>query len=99
MSTISATSSSTKSVLSYKVYFDNQGSLIELKFTDYRMRVEEVIFECIRILEDEYLIKLNNNVLHYALYPAQKNGKKGSDSMEISHMQRVKSVGVRKFYL
>ena len=45
------------------------------------------------------MIKLNNNFLHYALFPANKRGEKANDAIEISHHQRIKGIGVKKFYL
>lgn len=45
------------------------------------------------------MIKLNNNFLHYALYPANKRGEKSNDGIEISHNQRIKGIGIKKFYL
>lgn len=45
------------------------------------MRVEEVIVLAINQLSDEYLIKLNNNFLHYALYPANRSGIKTNDAI------------------
>jgi len=42
---------------------------------------------------------MNHNILLYALYPATKSGNKSIDSLEISHGQKIKGVGVKKFYL
>ena len=58
-----------------------------------------MIGKAINILSDTYMIKLNPNFMHYALYPATKNGEKMMDGLEISHGQRVKGVGVKRFYL
>ena len=58
----------------FKVYFPYNNSLIQLKFKDGSMRVEEVIIKAIDILSDTYMIKLNHNHIHYALYPATKKG-------------------------
>lgn len=63
------------------------------------MRADQVIGEAIEILSDHYMIKLNNNYLHYALFPANKKGEKVSDAIEISHHQKIKGIGVKKFYL
>ena len=38
------------------------------------MRVEEVIISSIETLSDTYMINLNHNYMHYALYPANRNG-------------------------
>lgn len=83
----------------FKVYFRHNQSLIELKFSDSRMRVEEVILKAIDILSDTYMIKLNRNYMHYALFPASKSGEKMEDGLEISHGQRIRSVGFKRFYL
>ena len=45
------------------------------------------------------MIKLNNNYINYAMYPATKKGLKASDAIEISHQQRIKGTGINKFYL
>ena len=45
-----------------------------MKFKDGSMRVEEVIIKAIDILSDTYMIKLNHNHIHYAIYPATKKG-------------------------
>lgn len=63
-----------KESAAFKVYYRHKQSLIELKFTDNKMRVEEVITKCIEILTDTYMIKLNHNHTFYALYPAMKGG-------------------------
>jgi hypothetical protein len=55
--------------------------------------------QAIDILSDRYMIKLNSNYMHYALYPANKKGQKPSDAIEISHNQRIRGIGVNKFYL
>ena len=56
------------------MYYWHKQSLIELKFTDNRMRVEEVITKYIEILSVTYMIKLNLNPTFYAMYPAIKGG-------------------------
>ena len=45
------------------------------------------------------MIKLIPNFMHYALYPALKGGEKMPDSLEISHSQKIKGVGVKRYYL
>lgn len=65
----------------FKVYFQYNNSLIQLKFKDGRMRAEEVIIQAIDILSDTYMIKLNPNHIHYALFPATKKGEKIPDSI------------------
>lgn len=76
MSSTSSTISSgkDKETTSFKVYFKHNQALIELKFSDTRMRVEEVISKAIEMLADTYMIKMNTNYMHYALYPAIKTG-------------------------
>lgn len=100
---MTTTQKSTNSTLSengcFKVYYLHNQSMLEVKFSDCRLRAEEVIVQSIDILSDRYMIKLNNNYMHYALYPANKKGMKTSDAIEISHNQRIKGVGVTKFYL
>lgn len=84
---MSSTSSSTtssgkeKEAVTFKVFYRHNQSLIELKFSDIRMRVEEVISRSIDMLTDTYMIKLNANFMHYALYAAGKNGEKLPDSL------------------
>jgi hypothetical protein len=63
------------------VYYRHSQSTIELKFKDYRMRVDDVITQCIEQLSDMYMIKMNHNVLLYSLYPATKSGNKSIDSL------------------
>ena len=38
------------------------------------MRVWEVISKAIEMLAETYMIKMNANYMHYALYPAIKSG-------------------------
>jgi hypothetical protein len=70
----SSTISDGKEGTPFKVYYRHNQTLVELKFNDSKMRVEEVIAKAIAILSDTYMIKLNHNYMHYALYPASKNG-------------------------
>lgn len=86
-------------VIPYRVYYRHSQTVVELKFTDYKLRVEELIAKCIEELSDQYMIKLNGNYLHYALYPATKAGTKSEDALEISHGQKIKGVGIKRFYL
>jgi hypothetical protein len=83
----------------FKVYFKHNQSLIELKFKDSRLRVEEVIMQALEILADTYMIRLNPNYMHYALFPASKKGEKVPDSIEISHGTRIRGVGSKRFFL
>lgn len=97
--TLKSSNSTIPDISSYKVYYRHNQSTIEVKFNDNRLRVEEVIMQAIETLEDRYMIKLNNNYIHYALYPANRKGEKTNDAIEISHQQRIKGTGVNKFYL
>jgi len=63
-----------KETTSFKVFYRHNQSMIELKFHDSKMRVEEVISQAIEMLTDTYMIKLHANYMHYALYPAVKSG-------------------------
>jgi hypothetical protein len=99
MSTITGSNASLSESTSFKVYYRHNQAQIELKFKDNQIRADQVILQAIEILSDHYMIKLNNNFLHYALYPANKRGEKVSDAIEISHSQRIKGIGVKRFYL
>jgi hypothetical protein len=51
------------------------------------------------ILEDQYMIRVDHNYMHYAMYAASKRGEKANDAIEISHHQRIRAVGTSRFYL
>ena len=50
-------------------------------------------------LSDRYMIKLNEDHLLYALFPANSRGEKPSDAIEVCHSQRIRGTGVRRFFL
>ncbi len=83
----------------FRVYFKHNQTLIELKFSDHKMRVEEVIEKSIGVLSDIYMLRLNTNTQMYALYQSNREGHKIKDAIEISHNQRVRSVGGKRFFL
>jgi hypothetical protein len=97
--TFKSTNSTFSDNSSFKVFYKHNQSMIEVKLTNNRLRADEVIMQAIEILSDRYMIKLNSNYMHYALFPATRRGEKASDAIEISHQQRIKGTGVNKFYL
>jgi hypothetical protein len=54
------------------------------------MRVEEVIQKSLEILSDCCMLKLNDNPLPYALFPASSQEERAHDAMEVCQSQRVK---------
>jgi hypothetical protein len=99
MKPIIASSISSVNETVFKVYYRHNQTLIAIKFHDTRLRVEEIIKESIAILSDQYMLKLSDNYLLYALFPANRSGEKVNDAIEISHRQRIRGTGVKKFYL
>lgn len=99
MSAIIASTNSSSDSPAFKVYYRHNQSLIALKFKDSRIRVQEVITQSIDILSDRYMLKLSDNYLHYALFPANNRGEKATDGIEICHGQRIRATGIKRFYL
>lgn len=98
MSAIISSSSSTHS-LAFKVYYRHRDTLITVKFRETQLTVEQVIQESISILMDRYMLKINQNYILYALFPANSKGEKVADAMEVCHTQRIKGTGVKRFFL
>jgi hypothetical protein len=64
-----------------------------------KLTVLKVIKECIKILEEEYLIDLNKQPELYELYGASKDKNRASDIPCISMDQKIKGTGFKRFYL
>lgn len=58
-----------------------------------------MISKSIEMLSDTYMLRINQNPIMYALFQANKEGQKLKDAIEISHKQRVRGVGGKRFYL
>lgn len=66
---------------SFKVYYKHNHSLIELKFHDYSLTVQQLIAKAIEILSDTYMLRMNSNTDQYGLFPAARTGQKIKDGM------------------
>ena len=63
------------------------------------MRAEQVILQTIHFVFQQHQIQLNPNHLCYALYPANKNGVKLWDKLEVNHGQKIGHAGYREYYM
>jgi hypothetical protein len=92
-------SSSSSSGTAFRVYYLHHQTLITLRFRDSSVRVEEVIRQSLEILSDRYMLRISDNPLLYALFPASRSGERAPDAMEVYQSQRVRATALRRFRL